>query len=86
MSFRVAWDNLLDNVEELPADATLLTPLSQKPFHISDVQQHRVLIEYRADSETVPLQRELFEMLFERVADATESFDLDRLPPWAEQP
>ena len=84
MSFRVTWDNLLDNVEELPADATLLTPLSQKPFHITDVQQHRVLIEYQGDSETVPLQREQFETLFERVDDATGPFDLDRLPPGAE--
>jgi hypothetical protein len=84
MSFRVTWDNLLDNVEELSADATLLTPLSQKPFYTTDVQQHRVLIEYRTDSETVPLQREQFETLFERVADATGSFDLDRLPPGAE--
>ena len=84
MSFRVTWDNLLDNVEELPADATLLTPLSQKPFHITDVQQHRVLIEYQAESETVPLQRDQFETLSQRVEDATEAFDLDRLPPRAE--
>ena len=84
MSFRVTWDNLLDNVEELPADATLLTPLSQKPFHITDVQQHRVLIEYQAESETVPLQREQFETLSQRVEDATEAFDLDRLPLRAE--
>ena len=84
MSFRVTWDNLLDNVEELVADATLLTPLSQKLFHITDVQQHRILIEYRADSETVPLQRDQFETLFQRVDDETGVFDLDRLPPGAE--
>jgi hypothetical protein len=84
MSFRVTWDNLLDNVEELPADATLLTPLSQKPFHVTDAQQHRVLIEYQADSETVPLQRDQFETLVQRIVDATGEFDLDRLPPGAE--
>ncbi len=84
MPFRVTWSNLLDNVEELPADATLLTPVSQKPFQITDVQQHRMLIEYQAGSETVPLQREQFETLFQRVDDAAGAFDLDRLPPGAE--
>jgi hypothetical protein len=33
MSFRVTWDNLFDSVEELPADATLLTPLSEAVSH-----------------------------------------------------
>ena len=28
MSFRVMWDNLLDNMEELPADATLVLSYS----------------------------------------------------------
>jgi len=84
MSFRVTWDTLLENVEARPADATLLTPLSQNPFHITDVQQHRILIEHQADSDTIPLQREQFETLSQRVKDATEAFDLDRLPPRAE--
>jgi len=42
----VTWDTLLDNVEALPADGTLLTLLSQRPFHITDVQQHRIFSEY----------------------------------------
>jgi len=84
MSFRVTWDTLLENLEALPADATLLTPLSQNPFHITDVQQQRILIEHQADSDTIPLQREQFETLSQRVEDATGAFDLDRLPPRAE--
>jgi len=84
MSFRVTWDNLLDNVEALPADATLLTPLSRKRFHITDVQKHRILIEYQADSETIPLQQDQFETLSQRVEDAAMAFQLDRLPPRAE--
>jgi hypothetical protein len=32
MSFSATWNNLLDNVEELASDVTLLTPLSGKPF------------------------------------------------------
>lgn len=84
MSFRVSWGNLLDNVEELPSDATLLTPLSRKPFRITDEQEHRILIKYQNKDETVPLQRDQFETLFQRVEDAQGSFELDRLPPGAE--
>ena len=78
------WRNLLDTAEELPVDATLLTPLSRRRFRISDVQEHRILIEYRDDNGTVPLQREQFETLLQRVEDAVDGFDLDRLPPDAE--
>ena len=84
MPFTSSWHNLLDNVEELPADATLLTPLSRKPFRVTDVQEHRILIEYREDEGTVPLQREQFEALYDRVGEAYNGFDLDRLPPDAE--
>jgi len=62
MSFRVTWDNLLDNVEALPADATLLTPFSQNPFHITDVQQHRILIEHQTGNKIIQLQRKQFEI------------------------
>ena len=84
MSFRVTWDTLLENLEALPADATLLTSLSQNPFRITGVQQQRILIEHQADSDTIPLQREQFETLSQRVEDTTGVFDLDRLPPRAE--
>jgi hypothetical protein len=84
MSFSATWNNLLDNVEELPSDATLVTPLSRKPFRVKDTQQHRILISFRDDNGRVPLQREQFETLFERVEDSRQGFDLDRLPPDAE--
>jgi hypothetical protein len=84
MSFSASWHTLLENVEELPSDATFLTPLSRKPFGVRDVQEHRVLIEYRDSDETIPLQREQFETLFQRVEESHGSFDLDRLPPDAE--
>ena len=57
MFFGSTWRNLLDNVEELPSDATLVTPLSPKAFGVEDVQEHRVLIQYRDESETIPLQK-----------------------------
>ncbi|WP_338741448.1 hypothetical protein [Haloplanus salilacus] len=84
MSFNSTWHNLLDNVEELPSDATLVTPLSRKVFRVTDVQEHRVLIQYRDDDETIPLQKEQFETLYRRIQDAHGEFDLDRLPMDAE--
>jgi hypothetical protein len=84
MPFSVSWHTLLEHLEELPPDATLVTPLSRKPFRITDVQEHRVLIEYREDAGTIPLQREQFETLYDRVREAPAGFDLDRLPPDAE--
>jgi len=84
MTFGSTWNNLLENVEELPSDATLVTPLSRKAFRVTDVQEPRILIQYRDDDETIPLQREQFETLYQRVQDARGVFDLDRLPPDAE--
>ena len=81
MAFQPTWHTLVDTVESLPADATLVTPLSDRVFHISDVQEPRILIQYRDTEETVPLQRDQFETLVERVREAGDSFDLDRLPP-----
>jgi len=84
MAFGTTWNNLLDNIEELPSDATLVTPLSRKAFGVEDVQEHRVLIQYRDDDETIPLQREQFETLHHRIQDSRGAFELDRLPPDAE--
>jgi hypothetical protein len=84
MSFSATWHNLLDNVEELPPDATLLTPILNKPFRVEDVQEPRILISYQQDEETIPLKREQFETLFQRVEEAHEGFNLDKLPSGAE--
>ncbi|MBZ6494813.1 hypothetical protein [Natrinema longum] len=84
MTFGTTWHNLLENVEELPSDATLVTPLSRKAFGVTDVQEPRVLIQYRHDDETIPLQRDQFETLHRRIQNAHGEFDLDRLPPDAE--
>lgn len=37
MDFQTTWHALLDNVESLPADVTLVTPLSDTIFHTSDI-------------------------------------------------
>ncbi|WP_318567228.1 hypothetical protein [Salinigranum marinum] len=84
MTFRLTWHNLLNELEALPSDTTFVTPLSRTPFRITGVQEHRVLIKYRESSETIPLQREQFETLSERVVEAVGGFDLNRLPTDAE--
>jgi hypothetical protein len=48
------------------------------------VQEHRILITYRDDDGTTPLQRDQFETLFQRVQDSHAGFELDRLPADAE--
>ena len=84
MPFSVTWHTLLDELDDLPAHATFVTPLSRKPFRVTDVQEHRVLVEYHDEDGTLPLQREQFEALYERVHESFNGFDLDRLPPDAE--
>jgi chaperonin cofactor prefoldin len=84
MPFSARWHTLLEHAEELPSDATLLTPLSHNPFRLTDVQEHRILITYRDDDGTIPLQRDQFETLFQRVHDAQSGFELERLPADAE--
>lgn len=84
MPFSVSWQTLLEEAENLPPDATLVTPLSRKRFRITDVQEHRVVIELDALGESRPLQREQFETLHRRIQEADGSFEIDRIPADAE--
>ena len=84
MPFSGIWHAILDELDEVPPDGTFRTPLSDKPFRLEDVQEHRVLIAYREQETTIPLKREQFETLYERVSDTPQPFDLDRLPADAE--
>jgi len=84
MPFSATWHNLLEPLEALPTDTVFRTPLSDRPFRVTDSQEHRILIQFRDDTGTTPLSREQFETLYERVTDAPEGFDLDRLPADAE--
>lgn len=86
MSFRVSWSTLVEELDALPEGATLRTPLSHKQFRMSDVQEHRVIIEFldREHDETRPLQRDQFETLYRRITDEPNGFELDRLPPDAD--
>jgi len=86
MPFSVTWHTLLDELDALPAGATLITPLSHDRFRITDVQEQRVVIEFlgRDIDETRPLQREQFETLYRRLTDEPDGFAPDRLPPDAD--
>jgi len=84
MPFSVTWHTILEQLEEIPSDATFVTPLSERSFRVSDVQEHRLLMSYRDQSGTIPIKREQFETLYDRVTDAPRGFDLDRLPADAE--
>jgi len=84
MPFTASWRTLLNECEELAADATLITPLSETRFHLTDVQEYRINIEFVDTGDSQPLQREQFETLAERITDAGGTFELQRLPPDAE--
>jgi hypothetical protein len=87
--FGATWGTLRDRCEELPEDATLITPLSSKRFSITDVRQSRVIIEDTDTGDTQPLDREQFATLAEHVSDETaqdaaSEFAIERLPARAE--
>ena len=58
MPFTASWRTLLDECEELAADATLITPLSDKRFRLTDIQENRIVIEFSESGNAQPLQRE----------------------------
>ncbi len=82
MPFSVSWHTLLEELENLPEGATLVTPLSHDRFRVSDIQEQRVVIKFldRDIDSTRPLQREQFETLYRRVTENEGTFELDRLP------
>jgi len=80
MQFTVSWNNLLDQLDDLPEGAELVTPLSHQRFRVTSVQEHRVVIEIVDSDESRPLQRDQFETLFRRITDEPDGFELDRLP------
>jgi acetolactate synthase small subunit len=84
MPFSARWHTLLEECEALPKGATLRTPLSNTRFRITDVQEHRIIIELTESGESRPLQRDQFETLYHRLTETADAFDLDRLPPDAD--
>lgn len=84
MPFTVSWNTLLDQLDDLPEGAELVSALWHKRFRVTDVQKHRVVIEMVVSGESHPLQRDQFETLYRRITDESDGFKLDRLPPDAD--
>lgn len=81
MTAGVTWENLREECDALDGEATLLTPLLDTRFTITGVQYPRIVIRFDDSGDSHPLQREQFETLIDRVEDAADGFNLDRLPP-----
>jgi hypothetical protein len=75
---------LIERCEELPEEATLITPLASKRFQITDFQDQRLIIEDVDTGDSQPLQREQFEALAEHTHETSEGYELSRLPTQAE--
>ena len=82
--FGATWGTLCERCEELPEDATLITPSASRRFQITDVQEPRIIIEDIDSGDSQPLQREQFEALAEHTHEALDGYDLNRLPLKAE--
>jgi hypothetical protein len=63
--FGATWGTLIERCEDLPDEATLITPLASKRFRITDIQDQRIIIEDVDSGDSQPLQREQFEALAE---------------------
>jgi len=83
--FGATWGTLIERCEDLPEDATLITPLSTRRFRVTDVKQQRIIIEDTDTGDSQPLQRDQFEALVDHTRDsAGGGYDLERLPAKAE--
>ena len=82
--YKIAYQSFFERCDALAADATVITPLSETRFRITDIQEHRINIEFVNSGDSQPLQCEQFETLAERITDTSGTFELQRLPPDAE--
>ena len=65
MPFSASWHTLLEECDALSEGATLVTPLTDKRFRITDTQEHRIIIRFEESNNSEPLQREQFATLAE---------------------
>lgn len=81
MSFSVSWRTLLEELDELPDGAELVTPLPRDTSHVTNVREHRVVITFDDTGERRSFQRDQFETPRRQIQDSNSMFGLDRLPP-----
>lgn len=85
MTFDDVWDELLATVRDLPADAVLLTPTSNRPFEVAAVHDTRVDVAYLDADERRSLRRDRFAVLHQRIEElGSEGVEITQLPPGAE--
>ena len=84
MPFGTSWHTLLDECDALNDEATLVTPLTETEFRITNVKEHRIVITDTKTGDTESLQRKQFVALADRISDAGGTFQLQRLPPDSE--
>jgi hypothetical protein len=82
MAFTEVWHTLVEECEELSAEATFVAPLSERRFRITDIQDDRLIIEFVDSESSRPLPRDQVEALYDRVTDAStgNGFALENLP------
>jgi hypothetical protein len=82
MTFTEVWHMLVEECEQLSAEATFVAPLSERRFRITDVQDDRLIIEFIDSESSRPLPRDQVEALYDRVTGASnrDGFALKNLP------
>ena len=79
MAFSAGWSTLLRKLEDIPDEATLVTPLSHDRFTVTSPQEQRVIVQF-LDMDVDPnqrLQREQFETMYRRITGTCGGFELD---------
>lgn len=85
MTFDEVWDELLDTVRDLPDDAALLTPTSNRPFAVTGVHDARLDVSYLDAEEERSLRRDRFAVLHHRIDQLRpDGVRITELPPGAE--
>lgn len=84
MAFEGFWQTLLDGLDELPDDATFITPRTQNHFWVVNVQKPRIVVQVEDEPDTQPLKRTQFETIYERIIESPGGFELEALPPDAD--
>jgi hypothetical protein len=85
MTFDDVWDDLLATVRDLPAEAVLLTPTSNRPFEVVGAHDTRVDVAYLDGDEERSLRRDRFAILHHRIEELRpEGVRISKLPPGAD--
>jgi hypothetical protein len=74
------WHTLHDACDDLPEDATVVAPLTDRRFRIAEVQTDRIIIAFADSENSRTLPQDQFEALHDRIVDTVNGFSLNNLP------